>query len=161
MSYPQINKIDLDKKIVDLINNPNTVKVLATKDKNGAVHVVFKGSIKVNEVGNITVVEVLESSQTSRNLTHAIWFNEHVAITVKGEDNQSYQIKGIPYKDYTFGDHFEKVYKSVLEKNPDADVAGIWEIIPDEVRNETFKERVLEQKENLPILGHADRDFIG
>lgn len=161
MAYPKINKVELNDTVKDLLKSKDTVKVLATKDKYGTVHAVFKGSISVNDAGNITLIEVLESSQTNRNLTHAIWFNEHVSVLLKDNTGNSYQIKGIPYADHTVGPEYEEVYKNLIARNPDADVAGYWEIIPDEVRLETFKDRLQEEIETLPILGHADKDFIG
>ena len=161
MAYPKINKVELSDTVKELLKSKDTIKVLATTDKHGKVHAVFKGSISVNNAGNITLIEVLESSQTNRNLTHAIWFNRHVSVLLKDGDGNSYQIKGIPYADHTVGPEYEEVYRNLIAKNPDADVAGYWEIIPDEVRLETFKDRLQEEIETLPILGHADKDFIG
>lgn len=160
MALINIDKKEINDEIKELIKNPSTIKVLATKDKNGEVHAVFKGSIGINDEGNLYVYEIMESSQTQRNLTYALWFNKRVSVLLKGEDGTSYQIKGYPYYDHTCGPLFEETYKQLIERDEELDLAGIWEIIPDEIREETFKKRLKQERETLPILGHLDKDFI-
>ncbi|MDD6070000.1 MAG: pyridoxamine 5'-phosphate oxidase family protein [Clostridiales bacterium] len=161
MSLVEIKKQVLSTEIRDIIANPNTIKVLATKDKNGTVHAVFKDNIYVTDDGNLIVYEIMESSQTNRNLTYSLWFNQHLAITIKDEKGNSWQIKGIPYKDHSTGKFFEKKYTELLDIDSELDISGIWEIIPDEIRLETLKPRLYEERRKYPILGHLDREFIG
>lgn len=161
MAVLGVKKVEIPDEIKIYLKQQKTKKVLATKDKDGNIHAVFKGSIDIDKDGNITLLEILESSQTNKNLTFSLWFKERVSIVFCAEDGTSYQIKGYPYKAISLGPDFEKKYTELIEKNSDLDLSGIWVIIPDEIRKETFAERLWEEREKYPILGHADRDFLG
>lgn len=144
-------------EIRELLKDKQTVKALASIDKNGKPHVSFKGSIDIDEDGNIFYLEILESSQTNKNLTYSIWFDKQVAITILGADRRSYQIKGIPQKVHISGPLFEEKYKQISEKLPGVGLAGVWIIRPEEVIEETFTVKLQEEKEKHPILGHLDQ----
>lgn len=74
--------ITINNEIRELLRDKQTLKVLASVDKTGKPHVAFKGSIDVDEDGNLYYLEVLESSQTNKNLTNSIWFDKYVAINI-------------------------------------------------------------------------------
>jgi hypothetical protein len=150
----------LIKEIQDIIAAPDTLKVLASNDKNGVPHVVFKGSIHVNEDGNLVYYEVLESAQTNKNLVHSIWFDKKVAINILSSDRQSFEIVGRPLRSITAGQEFEKTYVQLREAKGDVDLAAIWIIEPESIKNETFAVRVKEDEEKYPVLKHLDRQFI-
>lgn len=149
--------VEINKEIRELLKDKQTIKALATIDKTGKPHVSFKGSIDIDEEGNLYFLEVLESSQTNKNLTYSIWFDRYVAITVYGTDKRSWQIKGIPQKVHISGPLFEEKYTQIVERTPGADLAGVWVIRPEEIREETFAVRLQEQKEKHPIIGHLDQ----
>lgn len=73
----------LDEQVIALFNDQKALKVLATTDPSGEPHVVFKGSLQVDEKGDIIYLELLESSRSNRNLVNSIWFKRKVAINVK------------------------------------------------------------------------------
>lgn len=150
----------LNEELKNLIKAPDTYKTLATVDKHGEVHVVFKGSLDVDEEGNLVVLELLETSQTNRNLTYSLWFNKTVAVNVLGKEGTSYQIKGVPYKVHVSGPEFEQRYKEVRRQNPKSDLSGVWIIHPKEVKEETFAVRLQEEINQHPIIGHLDRDAV-
>ncbi|MBR6222925.1 MAG: pyridoxamine 5'-phosphate oxidase family protein [Lachnospiraceae bacterium] len=150
----------ISKELKDIIADPNTLKVLATVDKNGVPHVVFKGSFHVNEEGNLVFYEVLESAQSNKNLVHSIWFDKKVAINILSADKQSFEIVGKPLKSITAGREFEKTYIALRESKGDIDLAAIWIIEPEQIKNETFSVRVSEDEEKYPILKHLDRLFV-
>lgn len=149
--------IKLEQNVIDLLKDNKTIKVIATSDKNGVPHVVFKGSIGTDAEGNITYLELLESSKTNSNLVNSIWFKRKVAITAKAEDGTSIQIKGTPIQCAITGPLFEHHYKLVREKLGDVDLAAVWVIEPEEVREETFQVRKEEEEHNHPLLIHLDR----
>jgi hypothetical protein len=149
--------IEINKEVRELFKDKETLKVLASIDKHGIPHVTFKGSVDIDEDGNIYYLEVLESSQTNKNLTYSIWFDKTVAITILGKNKRSYQIKGTPHKVHIAGPLFEEKYKEVIERNPDSDLSGVWIIKPNEIREETFPIRLEEERKNHPIIGHLDR----
>ena len=147
--------IEISQHLKDIINRPESFKVLATVSNDGIPHVVFKGSIFVNEDGLIEYNEVIESSQTNKNLVSSIWFNRTVAINVLFE-KESFQIKGKVDRAIIAGHEFEERYKTLLEKR-NADLSTIWRIIPEEIREESFKTRLTEETAAHPILQHLDR----
>jgi hypothetical protein len=149
--------IDLGKEIKELFNDEQTVKVLATTDKDGTPHAVFKASIDMNEDGNIQYLELIESSQTNMNMVNSIWFKHKVAISIKTQDGRSYQIKGTPIKTHISGAIFEKYYKQARQKLNDSDLAAVWIIEPEEVINESYEYRKKEEETKHPLLKHLDR----
>jgi hypothetical protein len=151
--------IQLDEKVKAIIQAPDTKKVLATVDKKGEVHVVFKGSLTVDGDGNLVVLELLETSENNRNLTYSLWFDKKVAVNVLAADGTSYEIKGIPYKYIVSGPVFEEKYKEVRKRNPKSDLAGVWIIPPQEIKEETYAVRLQQEIDTYPIVGHMDRDL--
>lgn len=150
----------LNNKVKELLKAKESKKALATVDKQGEVHVVFKGSLTVDDAGNLIFLELLETSQTNRNLTYSIWFDKKVAVNVLGNDGTSFEIRGIPERVILTGPEFEEKYKEVRAHNPKADLSGIWIIKPTDVREETFTVRLQDEIDNYPIIGHMDRDAV-
>jgi hypothetical protein len=151
----------ISDELVKVINAADTLKALATVDKNGVPHVVFKGSIHADDDGNILFYEILESSRNEQNLVHSIWFDKKVAINVLDKDKNSYEITGKPVRCVTCGREFEHTYEAVRGKLGDIELAAIWYVEPENVVNETFKVRVKEEKENYPLICHLDRITTG
>lgn len=151
--------IELEKEVKDLLNHPDSKKVLATIDREGNPHVTVKNSIRVNDAGYIEYLEVIESSQTNKNMVNSIWFHKQIAINVLNE-KLSYQIKGIPYRAIVAGQEFEEKYNQVRGKYGDVDLSTVWLIEPIEVIDETFEKRRLEEEEEHPILKHLDRLLV-
>lgn len=149
----------ISEQLKAIIQDEKNIKALATVSKKGEVHVTFKENVEVDDEGNIIIYELLDSSQTGRNLTYSLWFDKKVALTVATGDGRSYQIKGIPYRDIVTGPVYEEKYKEFLLKNPDNDLAGIWTIVPSEVREETYEVRLKEEREKYPVIGHMDKDL--
>lgn len=148
--------VELKKEVIELLNHPDSIKVLATTDKEGNPHVVFKGSIRAGENGFITYYELIETSQTNKNMVNSIWFNKQIAISVFG-NGVSYQIKGIPYRAIIAGQEFEEAYRQVRAHSEDGDLSAVWLIEPLQVIEESFRKRKEEEEKAHPILKHLDR----
>ena len=147
--------IQLSEEIKEIFNDPESIKVLATTDKEGKPHVVFKGSLHVNENGYIEYLEFIESSQTNKNMVHSIWFHKTVTVNIL-LGKKSYQIKGIPYRALIAGREFEAYYKKVrAEKN--IDLSTVWLIEPENVTEQSFEKRRVEEEKAHPLLRHLDR----
>lgn len=149
--------IKLEEEIIELLNSKDTVKVLATLNRDNIPHVAFKEFLDVNADGNILYLELIESSQTNSNMVNSIWFKRKVAINIKSQDGRSYQIKGTPIRALISGPIFENYYKLVSEKIEDGDLSTVWIIRPEEVINETYEIRKKEEEEKHPLLKHVDR----
>jgi hypothetical protein len=156
----------LDAKIIDLINDKNTIKAVATTDRNGIVHIVFKGLVSVdtdNHGGTIRFLELNETSQTNKNMTYSLWFKKTVSINILSagitdSERKSYQIKGIPVKALICGKEFEESYRMVREYfGADADLSTIWIVEPQEIREETASIRRQAERKDYPLIGHLDR----
>ncbi|MFT8314105.1 MAG: hypothetical protein ABF633_07575 [Clostridium sp.] len=148
--------IQIDKEIIELLSKSDTQKVIATTDRYGEPHVVFKNNIFI-ESGNIVLLELIETSQTNNNLVNSIWFNRKVAINIKGVNNQSWQIKGIPVKTHISGHIYEKYYKISEEENPNIDLGAVWIIKPTKIINNEFNNILQDEKRKHPYLFHLDK----
>lgn len=148
--------LQLQEDIVHLLQQEDTIKILATTDALGQPHAVVKQSLHW-DAGNLVFFELIESSKVYKNLTHSLWFNRKVAVTLVGKDGKNYQIKGTPIKNIVAGKSFETAYRKVQEKIPDADLAAIWLIKPEEIVEETYSVRKTAEEAKHPFFVHLDR----
>jgi hypothetical protein len=149
--------VKLTKDIITLINRGDTVKALATVDGDGVPHTVFKDAVYADEDGRLISPELIESSETNSNLVHSLWFKRRVALSLLGSDGTSYQIKGTPTHCIVTGPVFERHYRMIREKLGDVDLAAVWIIEPEEIRNQTFRVRIEEEAAAHPLFLHLDR----
>ncbi|MCR4616946.1 MAG: hypothetical protein K5669_02030 [Lachnospiraceae bacterium] len=150
--------IQLEKKIIDAIKDPASIKVIATVSKEGIVHVTPKGSLTVDENGRIKFLELLEKSQTQKNLVYSIWFDKFVAVNIITADRKSYLIKGKIYKTINSGKVFQDEYVAVQEKlGYDIDLSAIWLVDAEEVSEQTFEVRREILETAYPYEKHVDR----
>lgn len=147
----------LTTEIIELLNDRDSTKVLATLDSDGFPHAVVKQSLQPAQDGNILYLELIESSRTNKNLVRSIWFNQKVAITLIGRDGRSYQIKGAPVKTHITGPLFQEQYSAVRQRLGDVDLAAVWVIEPQEIIDETFGKRKAEEEAAHPLFQHLDR----
>lgn len=149
--------IELQKEVVELLQDSETVKVLATVDEKGFPHAVIKQSFELGEDGNLVYLEFFESSRSNKNLVRGIWHNRKVSVTLKGKGDLSYQIKGRPIKSIIAGPVFNEHYLRVRERLGDVGLAAVWIIEPEEVINESFSARLAEEQAAQVFCGHLDR----
>ncbi len=148
----------LTSEALSLLADPATVKVLATVDGDGAPHVVVKQSVYADADGRrLFYLELLDSSATNRNLVRGIWFGGRVAVTLAGSDGRSVQIKGRPVKNHVTGPLFLEQYRRVRDLYGDVDLAGVWEIEPDEVTDQSIGARRSHEAALHPAFVHLDR----
>jgi len=147
----------MGKEVIELLNDRETVKVLATTDEKGIPHAVFKQSFCLGEDGSLIYLELLESSQSNKNMVRSIWFHRRVAILLKGKNGLSYQVKGRPIKAVISGPLFQKHYAALRESLGDVDLAAVWIIEPEEVINESYSVRKSREEAAHPCFKHLDR----
>lgn len=151
----------LPKEVVDLINDSESIKVLATSDEEGNPHTAFKESLTVLEDGNLAFGEEFEGSQTNVNLVRSLWFNKSVELIVRNKDGTTFQIKGRPYRYDHAGPLFKKFYLAEREKRgPDSELAGVWIITPEEFSDETYEVKKKREDERHPFFRHFDRSSV-
>lgn len=150
--------VQLTEEIKQAIYDKDSIKVVATISKEGVPHVTAKGSLTVDEEGRIKFLELLEKSQTQRNLVYSIWFDKKVAINIITADKRSYQIKGVPYKAITTGHVFQEAYIDVQNRlGKDIDLSAIWLIDVEEAYEETFAVKREQLETEFPYELHVDR----
>lgn len=149
--------VELDREIVELLEDNETVTVLATSDAKGNPHAVANQSFQLGADGKLIYLELLESSQTNKDLVRSIWFGRKVALALKGRDGRSFQIKGSPVKALVSGPAFQKHYVEVRKKLGDVDLAAVWIIEPEEVLNESYPVRKAHEEATRPYFSHLDR----
>jgi len=156
MGFYDVKGIDIGEKAKELLADSESKKALASVGRDGAIHVTYKGSLGFAD-GNLRFFELLETSQTNKNLTYSLWFGKEVAVNVI-KDKTSFLIRGLPVRAIISGKEFEEVYIQIRNKfGADRDLSTIWIIKPTYVSEETFSVRQAEEREKYPLIGHLDR----
>jgi len=162
MGFHDVQGIDVGEKAQAVLKDPKSYKALASVGRDGRLHVVFKGSLTLNGDGDIQFFELIETSQTNKNLTYSLWFGKEVAINVIGEDKTSFQIKGVPVRAIVSGTEFQEAYVALQDRfGKDRDLSTIWIIRPTAVQEETFAARQAQERDKYPLVGHLDRYRAG
>ena len=147
----------VNEKLAAILTKPDTVKLLVTTDEQGAPHAVVKNSLHLDEENRLVYFELLESSQTNKNMVRSIWFNRPVSVAVLGASGESYQVKGRPLKAIVSGHVFRKYYQQVQAESRDHDLAAVWIIKPLEILEQTLSVRRQQEAETRPYFKHLDR----
>lgn len=142
----------LTQKLLELINDRSAAKVIATLDEHGSPYAVGSPFMQLGGKGELVHLELLEKSETNRNLLRSLWYERKIAITVG-----SYVIRGVPVKAHISGPLFRHYYEQVRSVLDDADLSTVWLIEPQEVIDETYATRKQEEEELFPFSVHLDR----
>lgn len=149
--------VELSEEVKNALRDPGSVKVLASVDRDGRPYVVAKGSLSVDEEGRLYYLELLESSATNKNLIRSLWYDQWVAVNVITKDGRSYQIRGVPVKTLVAGRIYEAYYQKVQSQNPQNDLAAVYYIEPEEIREQTYQLRKEQEERKHPLYIHLDR----
>lgn len=145
----------ISEELEQIINNEASLKSIATVSRNGIPHSAYKDSLHI-ENGLIVFYDLIQSSQTNKNLVQAIWFDGVVAVNVITADKKSYIIEAKPIKCVTCGRELEQKYVEIREKKGDVDINAIWYLQPVNVKEQTYITRLAEE-EKYPVIRHLDR----
>lgn len=147
----------LHTTLQELLADPGTIKVIATADEQGHPHLAAKGSLRLDEQGNLIHLELIERSRTNRNLLFSLWQDKPVSILLVGSDRRSLRIHGLPRQVHVSGPVFQQHYEAVRAKLGDVDLAGVWVIRIDRIEDATYKNRLAEEEGKGGALVHLDR----
>lgn len=142
--------------IAHIINAPKTIKIVGTVSIDGQPHTAAKQSLRLNSSGELEYVELLESSQSYRNITAAIWFNKKVSVTVFSETGECYEIIGRPDRILVAGREYEQAYIRYLDEKG-YDIAAVVRIVPEKVNNLSSRQKQDEQNRSHLFYHHLDR----
>ncbi|MDR2099916.1 MAG: hypothetical protein LBP40_03685 [Campylobacteraceae bacterium] len=143
-------------EILELLNDPQSVKILVSVDDEGLPHPVVKESLR-NENDNIVYTEFLESSNTNRFLTKALWFEKKVVILLLTRQNRSFKIVAKPVRAIVSGKAFQKYYEEVQNRFKDFDLSTVWILKPLEISEQTLQKRLDEETRARSYFLHLDR----
>ncbi len=148
----------ISDELKEIIADKDSLKVVSTVGKDGVPHAVFKGSLHVNEEGQLEYFELLESAKDNQNIVYSLWFQKKVAVNILSKDKRSFEIVGTPVRSITSGKKFLEAYAALkAARGKDSDLGAIQIIEPESVREETYGVRKKEDEEAYPILKHIDR----
>ena len=144
------------EEIKSIVNDPNTLKVVGTVGVNGNPHIAVKQTLHINEDGNLEYIELLESSESYKNITGSIWFDKKVSVLVYGENRESYEVTGKVDRILVAGRDYEAAYTKILDEKG-YDIAAVITIIPEKVDNKSPKDKFEEQEKERLFYKHLDR----
>jgi len=147
----------LSEEIGRTLGDRETIVALATVGSDGAAHVAYKDSFRYRGDGNIEYDEIIETSQTNKNLVYSIWFEKTVSLSILTKDRRSYLIKGRPVQAVISGRKFREHYTSIRERLGDVDLSAVWVIEPISVQEQSLGKRRAEEESAHPLLRHLDR----
>jgi len=142
----------LSQELIDLIRNRSVIKVLVTLDEQGAPYAVRSPFLQIGDTDELVHLELLEKSETNRNLLRSLWHEKKIVISVG-----DLVIRGRPVKAHISGPLFRQYYEQVRTVIPDADLSTVWLIEPEEVVDESYTIRKQQEEEQFPFSVHLDR----
>ena len=127
----------LSDEVVEILRDPESIKVLTTTDEIGYPYSVFKGSLTAFDGDTIAYTELLENSETYKNMLRNYWAKKRVSVVVYNREKEaSYQIRGVPVRFAIEGPIWDKFLEEIWSMMPDVDPAGVWLIRAEEIITE-------------------------
>ena len=150
----------LDKEPLLLLNEPNTIKVLITCSPQGKPNALFNDMMSYDvKTNSIICPEVLRFSESSRNLTYAIWFNKHVWCLIGTSKQKNYFFECMPLRTIISGPLFQRYYNVALERS--LELSSVWLLHPCSYIDETISIRLENEKREHPLLQYLDQLNLG
>ena len=131
----------LPDEVVEILRDPESIKVLTTTDESGFPYSVFKGSLTALDGDTIAYMELVENSETYKNMLRDYWIKKRVSVLVYTKEKGAYQIRGVPVRFAIEGPIWDKFLDEIWSVIPDADPAGVWLIKAEEIINEDYETR--------------------
>ncbi|MDR2301679.1 MAG: hypothetical protein LBF38_06535 [Deltaproteobacteria bacterium] len=147
----------LNREIIELVNSPGTIKILGTVDADGAPRLAVKESLRVNGQGLLEYDELIETSETNRNVLRALWFGGTVRALLVTPGGNSHWILARPVKTLVSGELFRKRYEAIRASGRDLDLGAVWILEPISFFENGLEKRRLEEEAKHPLLRHLDR----
>jgi hypothetical protein len=136
----------MDEDLQRLINAKGAIAALATTGEDGAPHVVYK-AVRALDADTLAVPEVVETSESGKNMLRAVWEDRRVAVNVlEPATGKSVQLKGAVTEYVFFGPVFEEMFER-LDPVTKTGVAGVWLVHVDDVRDNSLGVRIAAEVE--------------
>ena len=124
----------IPEKVMTLFNNPQSVKVLATKSPDNEIHVVQLGSLRAPNPNMIICAAVL-FKRSGENLESMKERNEEPTVFVT-DSRQSYELR-VKIKEFQTSGPMVDQMNEALKKAVGMTSHGVWIFEPVEVHDET------------------------
>jgi len=155
------HNLKLSKEIINLINDPTTIKIVASTDEAGKPSASRRDTLTVLDDGTLAYAEEFEGSQTNSNVLRAIWYKRKVGISLFNAEGKAYQLFARPVRFDFIGPLHKKFYHELREKKgDDSESTGVWILEVDEVINDSPAFRKTEEDRIHPYFRHLDRSSI-
>ena len=146
----------MENEVLNLLEQKDTVKVIATVSKEGIPHVVTRHCLHAE--GDLLVFyEQLQSSQTNKDLVYSIWFHKQVSVLLLGADGSRFTVEAVPEKSITAGREFEEVYNRLRSHSDRADLNAIWYLKPLKIDKSDYLTLKQREEVEFPMLAHLDQ----
>jgi len=123
---------EIPSRVMELINNPQSVKILSTCSVENSLHSVPLGSLSAPSSRSIVFAKIM-ANETHANLENAQKSGGIVSVlAVKGEE--AYQVKCRPMAFDTSGPAFQAMRAKLSQKMP---LHGVWLLEPVEIINQS------------------------
>lgn len=143
--------VKLSKEIMESLNDPETIKTLSTTDESGNPETVFEDTLVALDEESLAYLEMIETSNTYKNMLRNFWQKKQVSITVYNEKRGiSCQIKAEPYRWAMDDALWDRFLYEAWKKVPDADPSGVWIIKPIEIIDEHYEAKRQAETDRRP-----------
>lgn len=132
-SHPVNHMVALPEEVMKVLNDDKSVRILATKSKEGHVHAIQVGSLKAAGPDTIIVGAIL-MKRTGKNLENMKAKGELASI-LAGSQTTSYEIRVKPKEFITSGPIFEGMNAALQKMGLKAN--GVWALEVAEVWNQS------------------------
>jgi len=151
----------LSPELTKLLKMSDSVKIIGTLDASGEPRLSANDTLTSLNGISLILSEKLEKSQCNRDLVRSIWYGKPVTVLVF-HDGTSFEIRAKIYRCLIVGPIFDEMLARAREKyGPDADIAAVWELIPEKCRDVSEDTILREQKAAHPYYdSHLDRESI-
>lgn len=145
----------ISNELIELIKEKSTLKIVSSQNKDGEINAVPKGSLEVTGENELTYVEILESSNSYKNIVYSIWFDKPVSVTIVGDNKETYILHGRVQRVLTCGREFENYYKKYKDARG-FDIAAAVKLDIKSVRKLDLSKLIDDQKQEHPFFSHYD-----
>jgi len=123
---------EIPPRVMDLINNPQSIKILSTCSAENSLHSVPLGSLSAPSSRSIVFAKIM-ANETHANLENAQKSGGIVSVlAVKGKE--AYQVRCRPMAFDTSGPEFQAMRAKL---SPEMPLHGVWLLEPVEVINQS------------------------
>jgi hypothetical protein len=112
------------------IMDPDTVKILATIDKNGVPHLSFQNSLRLRGDSELEYDEFHDNSINNMNMFHAVWANKIIILNLRTMDWRGFKVAAKPKRAVTSGEEFLERSQAVKTARRGSDLGTVWVIEP-------------------------------